>query len=137
MPFASSSSAASAATQARIRTLETALARLECAMQEHAQEVASSSAEASSLQPAVYIQNSITATIHQAWTTNRSRTLCVWNYLGATFRARRRDVSNAYRELNGIANIPGHMLCDRCLPTERAATLNEDLIHDEVSADEQ
>ena len=78
-----------------------------------------------------------TATIHRARTNDDSRTLCGWNYRGATFRARRTDTSGVYRELNGIATIPGHMMCDRCLPTERAVALNKDIIHDEVSADEK
>jgi hypothetical protein len=68
MPFATTCLAATADTQANIKTLETMVARLECSLKEHAQELASCLTAASSTQPAVYIQNFIIATIHRTRT---------------------------------------------------------------------
>ena len=36
-----------------------------------------------------------------------------------------------------LEGIPGDMICERCLPTERAVALARDLVHDDLSGDEQ
>ena len=50
--------------------------------------------------------------------------MCGWSYRGPTFRARRRELSSAFRTMASIQDIPGCMVCDRCLPTERSLALH-------------
>ena len=45
--------------------------------------------------------------------------------------------ANTYRTLPNPDGIPGDIICDRCLPNERQAAFNKDLLHDELSGDEQ
>ena len=94
--------------------------------------------EAASANPvAAYIQNIATATVHQASPKYFGRARCGWTYEWPTARARRTVPANSYRTLPHVNGIPGDIICDRCLPTERAAALGRDLVHDEVSGDEQ
>ena len=68
---------------------------------------------------AVYIQNKIIATVHRARPSQDGRAICEWNYKGQTFRARRHDARDAYITLNSLVDIPGSLMCDRCLPSEK------------------
>ena len=86
--------------------------------------------------PETYVQNTTTATIHWASLAAVGRAVCGYCYSGPTFRARRRKAAKSFREVQSIADIPGHMLCERCLPNERKAALNKDLVHDGLSGDE-
>ena len=45
--------------------------------------------------------------------------------------------AKSYCTLESLDGIPGEMICDRCLPNERLSAFNKDIIHDELSGDEQ
>ena len=121
----------------RITALETKLAELECTLQVQASELDLLNEAASANPVAAYIQNIATATVHQASPKYFGRARCGWTYDGPTARARRTVPANSYRTLPHLNGLPGDIICDRCLPTERAAALGRDLVHDEVSGDEQ
>ena len=84
-----------------------------------------------------FIQNSSSATIHQSSPTDFGRARCDWCYDGPMYRARRKVAASSNRTLLNLDGIPGDMICERCLPTERLAAFNKDIIHDELSGDEQ
>ena len=56
---------------------------------------------------------------------------------GPTFRARRHKAAAACRIVPGITDVPCDLICERCLPAEHEAAADHDLIHDEVSGDEE
>ena len=58
-------------------------------------------------------------------------------YVGPTSRARRQSAAVAYSIIPGVADVPCELICERCLPIEHRAAADRDLIHDEVSGDEQ
>ena len=62
---------------------------------------------------------------------------CGWCFDGSTYRARRQVSSKSFRVLPTLEGIPGDMICERCLPTERAVALARDLVQDDLSGDEQ
>ena len=64
----------------------------------------------------VFIQNTITAAVHQAKPNDNGGTLCGWPF--AT--ARRKGPGKPYRVVPNLIDIPWHMLCDTCLKTERS-----------------
>ena len=84
----------------------------------------------------MYVQNSTTGAVHQFSPKYSGRTKCGLTYDGATARSRRRIAADAFRTLPTLADIPREIICDRCLPTERRAAFNKDLIHAEVSGGE-
>ena len=45
--------------------------------------------------------------------------------------------AKSYRPIASQDDILGDMICERCLPHERLAAFNKDLIHNELSGDEQ
>ena len=83
------------------------------------------------------MQNNTTATIHQSSPKYFGRTHCGITYDGPTFRARRQSAAVAYSIVPGVADVPSELVCERCLPIEHRAAAGRDLIHDEVSGDEQ
>ena len=113
------------------------MAELERTLAVHAQELATLGEASKSSQAAVYIQNCATAIVHQASPKAFGRALCGWKYDGPTARARRQVDTKSYRPLPSLDGIPGDMICDRCLPEARLAAFNKDLVHDELSGDEQ
>ena len=58
-------------------------------------------------------------------------------YRGSTHRARRQVAVGTYRVLHNLVGIPGDMICERCLPADKAAAHDKDLIHEGLSGDEQ
>ena len=78
----------------------------------------------------VFVQNTTTAAVHQAKTHDGGHTLCGWPF--AT--ARRKGPGKPYRIVGSLVGIPGMMICDSCLPTERAVALQAQPA--EISADE-
>ena len=67
----------------------------------------------------VYVQNTTTATIHMARGGDEGRTICGWLYA----RARARGPELPYRTIQNLIDIPGMLLCERRLPTERAIAI--------------
>ena len=64
------------------------------------------------------------------------RAKCGWKYDGATYRARRQISAKSYRPIADLTDIPGDMICGSCLPQERMAALDKDLIHHDLSGDD-
>ena len=121
---------------ARVTALEAKVEALERTLLVHAQELTVLNEAAKQDPLTTFIQNSTTATVHQSSPTVFGRARCGWCYDGPTYRARRPVAAKSYRTLENLDGIPGDMICERCLPNERLAAFNKDIIHDELSADE-
>ena len=101
-----------------------ALESLTAEVSGHAQEVVALASAYARTDDRVFIQNLGAATIHVARSNDDLRTICGWRYSGTRTRP-----------LHTINNIPGTMLCEVCLKTERAiaeARLAVDLSDDEA-----
>ena len=46
-------------------------------------------------------------------------------------------MAKSYRPIATLDDIPGDMICGSCLPQERLAALNKDIIHNDLSGDDQ
>ena len=123
------------AMTARLHAVEVAMARLESQVEDQAQDVVAHATRAN-LPPPVYIQNSASAVVHLARPNDDGRTICGWSYRGSTHRARNREGSGHYTTIESIENLPGGMLCDKCLKTERCVALAADIACAELSCDE-
>ena len=132
-----SGSGTSAASSRRLSVLEEKVADMERTLQVHAQELDALNLPATPASILQYVQNNTTNTVHQSSPTVTGRTRCGLTYNGATARARRRIPADAFLVLSSLKDIPGDIICERCLPAERLSALNKDLIHDELSGDEQ
>ena len=126
----------------RIVALEATVAELSRTIAGHVGELAHLSAPvepASRPEPlGDLVQNCLTNTVHRASTTAIGRTRgCGWAFDGATYRARRNVSAKSFRVLTTLEGIPGELICDRCLREERIAALERDLVHDDLSGDEQ
>ena len=116
--------------RARVQKLEDALIRLEGIVQTQAQDVVALATGFARTDNRIYVQNTATATIHVARSGDDGRTVCGWPYA----RARARGPEIPYRTIGSLRDIPGMMLCEKCLPTERAVAVGRDVA--ELSADE-
>ena len=64
----------------------------------------------------VFVQNTITAAIHKAKGNDGGSTMC-----GGVFaKARKKGAGSPYRVVHSLAGMPCTMICERCMPTERA-----------------
>jgi hypothetical protein len=132
-PGALASPNVASAVHARIRKLEAALTTLQSEVQTQASDVVALATGFARTDDRTYIQNTITATIHCARSIDGGHAICGWRF--AT--ARRPLNGMAYRVISTLVNLPGTMICERCMPTERAVALsmsNADEI--ELSGDE-
>ena len=120
----------SAIVRARVQKLEDALTRLEGIVQAQAQDVVALATGFARTDNRVYVQNTCTATIHMARCGGEGRTICGWPYA----RARARGPELPFRTVNSLVDIPGMLLCEKCLPTERAVAVGR--FDAELSADE-
>ena len=77
----------------------------------------------------LYVQNT-TATIQLARGGDEGRAICGWPYA----RARARGLELSFRTVQCLNDIPGMLLCEKCLPTERAIAVGR--FDAELSADE-
>ena len=64
----------------------------------------------------IFIQNTVTAAIHRAKPNDDGSTMCGWPFA----RARKKGSGAPFRAVHSLAGMPFAMICDRCLPTERA-----------------
>ena len=119
-----------AAVRARVQKLEDALIRLEGIVQTQAQDGVALATGFARTDNRIYVQNTATATIHVARSDDDGRTVCGWPYA----RARARGPEIPYRTISSLRDIPGMMLCEKCLPTERAVAVGRDIA--ELSAGE-
>ena len=122
---------------AKIATLEPKIEELERTLQVHAPELTTLSDAAKQDTTMAFIQNTATATVHQTSPTAFGRARCGWKFDGPTYRARRQVSAKSYRPIANLDDIPGDMICGSCLPQERMAALNKDIIHNDLSGDDQ
>ena len=116
-PFAvGASHSTSALVRARMRKLELAVTTLEDTMQTQAEDIVAVAAGFARPDDRVFIQNTITAAIHQAKPNDGGSTLCGWRFAGA----RKKGTGAPYRVVQSLVNMPSAMICERCMPTERA-----------------
>ena len=121
----------------RIASLEDKVAGLSRIIDGHVGELAHLTSTARNAPAGEFMQNCATATVHQASTTAIGRARgCGWAFDGSTYRARRQVSSKSFRVLTTLDGIPGLLICERCLPKERRAALEQDIVHDELSGDE-
>ena len=78
----------------------------------------------------IFVQNTMTAAVHYAKANDDGHTLCAWRYTAA----RRRGAGLPYRIVPTLINVPGSMLCERCLPTDKAIVNGSDEV--DLSGDE-
>ena len=129
----SSASSTSAAVLARLRTLESAITAVRSDAQTQAQDVVALATGYARTDTRVFVQKTITATVHLALALDGGHAACGWRF--AT--ARRTATGPAYRVVNTLTNLPGTMLCERCMPTERAVALSvSNAAVDDLSGDE-
>ena len=122
----------------RIASLEKTVAALSRTIDGHVDELAHLSSTTRGEPLGDLIQNCTTATVHRASTTAIGRTRgCGWAFDGATFRARRQVSAKSFRVLTSLEGIPGELICERCLKEERITALERDLVHNDLSGDEQ
>ena len=79
----------------------------------------------------VYVQNTVTAAIHTAKGSDDGHTMCGW----PSSRTRKRGTGLPYRFVSSLVGMPGTMMCERCLPAERAIAVGRR--DADLSADEQ
>ena len=118
-----------AALRKRIARLELNCAALEDELQRHAQDMVSLATGFARADTRVYVQNSVTATVHAARDTDHGYTFCGWRYAIALRRN-----GGGGRLLHSLVGLPGSLLCERCLATERAIALSVQAA--ELSGDE-
>ena len=136
MPFAATGRNGDTVGMQRVHKLTEAMGRLEALLEEQAQEIADIKAAAAVEAAPQFVRRLITATVHRLRPSDESRTICGISVTGATFRARRQDSSKTYLPLEKLDDIPGILLCDRCLHSERAAALERELVDAAISGDE-
>ena len=81
----------------------------------------------------IFVQNTATATSHRTKRNEEGHTLCGWRFSGA----RKRGAGPPFRSVQWLANLPSGMICERCMPTEKALAANVGIMSDDVlSCDE-
>ena len=109
----------SASVNAKLTKLEKALCKPQLDAQSQAQDVVALATGYARSDNRVFIQNTITAIIHVAPKLDEGHAACGWRF--AT--ARRTATGPAFRVVQSLVDVPGSMMCERCLPTERAVAL--------------
>ena len=116
-PFAGgASNSTSALVRARMRKLESAVAALEETVHTRALDIVAVASGFARPDDRVFVQNVVTAAIHQAKPNDGNSTLCGWHFAGS----RKKGAGAAYRIVHSLANMPATMICERCMPTEMA-----------------
>ena len=120
------------------------IARLKHTMQAQAAEMhGPRTAVTSTIPDRCCIQNTSTTTVHLTRITDNSKAVCGWTYRGEAHRTKPRasrsgrDVRRKYRILDDITDILGQMLCEHCLPPERATAFGMGIAIDDLSGDEE
>jgi hypothetical protein len=112
----------SSAIGLKVAKLEKAMHKLHGEVQTQAQDVIALATGFARTDSRVYLQNTITATVHMAIRLDEGYAACGWRF--AT--ARRTASGLPYRVIQSLVGLPGGMLCERCLPTERAVAVYSD-----------
>ena len=114
----------------RLQRLEQQVVDLQQAVQVQASDLVSVATGFAVRDDRVFVQNSVTGTVHAARPADGGHTLCGWRYATA-----RRRCGGGGRRLQSLAGLPGTMLCDRCLTTERTIAMAGHAV--DISGDEQ
>jgi hypothetical protein len=117
---ASRAAGTSATVLSRLRLLESDVAAVQTVARAQALDVVALATGFARTDTRVFIQNTVTATVHLALTLDGGHSACGWRF--AT--ARRVASGPAYRVIGSLIDLPGTMLCERCMPTERAVALS-------------
>ena len=119
-----------AAVRARVAKLENALSSLDAIVQTQAHEVVALATGLARTDNRAYVQNSATVTTHMARCGDEGHTICDWAYA----RSRARGSEIPVHTVHCLNDIPGMLLCEKCLPTERAVAVGR--FEADLSADE-
>ena len=140
-PFAVASRSVDTVSQQRLHSLTVPMTRLEELVEEQNQEIAGIRAAAAADPVTSYVQHTVLDTVHRLRPSDDTRTIC-GICITTTFRAQphsrshRRVNVKTYTPICSLADIPGILLCERCLRTERTAALANELIDAALSGDE-
>ena len=118
---------------ARLNKIEAALRKLEVDLNTQAQDLVALATGFARSDDRVFVQNTVTAAVHLARSLDGGHSVCGWRF--AT--ARRLGNVPAYRIVDTLINMPGSIICERCMPTEKAVALGaaNAIVH-ELSGDE-
>ena len=103
----------------RIQKIEASLRTLEDIAQSQAQDVVGLATGFARTDNRVFVQNIASAAIHMAKGADDGHTLCGWKFTSASSRM----PGPPYRFVASLTDMPGCMMCEKCLPTERALPL--------------
>ena len=106
---------------ARLSLLEQALTSLQDSVQTQAQDVVAIAAGFCRTDRRIYVQNTASAAVHFATSSDTRSTACGWPF--GTAR-RLRSGGPPFRIIDNLVDIPGTMLCETCLPLERTIALS-------------
>jgi hypothetical protein len=121
------------ACTAKVKKLEKALISLQREVQSQASDVLALATGFARTDTRIYIQNTSTAIVHMARALDEGFVSCGWRFS----TARRTTSGPPYRVVQSLVDLPGVMLCERCLPTERAVAVSAANSFDvELSGDE-
>ena len=101
---------------ARLRKLETVMKNLEAIAQTQGQDVVGLATGFARTNTRVFVQNTVTAAVHDAEANDDGHIVCGWRYIAA----HKRGGWLPYRIAPTLVDVPCPMLCERCLPTEKA-----------------
>ena len=121
----------------KVTTLGAKLEELERTIQVHAPELTTLNEAAKQDTTTSFIQNTATAAAHVTSPTSFGRARCGWKFDGPTYRSRRQISAKSCHPFENLDDIFGDMICGSCLPQERLAALNKDIIHKGLSGDDQ
>ena len=105
--------------RARVQKLEASPHRLEDIVQTQAQDVVGLATGFARTDNRVFVQNTASAAIHMAKGAGDGHTLCGWKFTSV----RSRMPGPPYRFIASLTDMPGCMMCEECLPTERAISM--------------
>ena len=121
--------AGAAVLRKRIAKLESAIANLRDDMLTQAQDVVALATGFARTDNRLFVQNLSTATIHVARPGDAGRTLCGWRHATSV-----QQNGCKARRLRNLVDVPGTMMCDVCLHTEKAIATSR--LAADLSADE-
>ena len=128
---ASASGPRSANDSRNIKRLEASLEKLKKEVQTQAQDLVGLATGFARAGQRIFILNTVTAAVHFARSNDEGHTACGWPFA----RVKRHASGPAFRIINNLVDIPGTMLCEKCLPSEHAlamSLLNVDLSGDDI-----
>lgn len=140
-PFAVASRTEDTISQRRLHSLTAAMARLEELVEVQNLEIDAIRATAAVDSLPAFVQHTVLNTVHRLRPHEESRTICGID-VRASFKAQphthshRRVTVKTYAPIRSLAGVPGILICERCLKSERKAALAKELIDADLSGDE-